>query len=990
MQENVLLPLAMAFLLFIAGIPLWGERNGQAGRFFAIALFGRAAAFLGAVLGVWAAGTFFERVGVLLFGAGIAVSGVFLVAFATSYVGRFRPGASRRLPLYFLPYAVWVWAIRDMPAQTLWQPSPLLSLRLALPLPLVAFSLVYVILPTLAAAALLAPPLWRRVSQARWRLFSLGMLLVLTFLSMPMAARFGILASNTIQSLAYLLVAVAFFVLDRRITTFAAEFVLDNLPNPVLILNAKNEIVEVNPAVVRGLGMPLGEILGRPIEEVCPTLAEVLELGITVETRFEMKERLWAANESVLPSPFGNEEWRALILTDVTHSRRMQEALERAQREMERLQKQWETVINELPQVIALLDECGCVIRANQTLTEWTGHACPSGTALHTALHPQCTASVCYVEALWRDAQKSLAAGNYWEYEVQDEILNRRLLYRFMSVSAPTDEPIFALLIEDVTERYLYEEELRRARDEAEAANRAKSAFLANMSHELRTPLNAIIGYSELLYEDAIDAGDKDMASDLKKIHSAGRHLLTLINDVLDISKIEAGRMQVSLEEVAIRDVIDSVVYTVSGLIEQNGNTFECVVDENVGVIRTDATKLRQILLNLLGNAAKFTEQGKVALRIWRERGKPNDEIVFEISDTGIGIPEEKLPTLFQPFTQVDPSPTRKYGGTGLGLAITKAYVDMLGGTIEVQSEVGKGTTFLVRLPVVSTLVEEALTLPETLEDDTNVLPVIHPDMPVVLVIDDDRKARELMARVLRKEGFAVVEAASGAAGIRLAQEIVPDVIVLDVFMPETDGWMVLQSLKQDRTTADIPVILCTVATERELALALGAAEFIQKPVEYEELARRVRYYVGKSQGEDGGAPRVLVVEDDASMRELLVRLLGRMDIRADEAQNGREALEYVRAHPPVLILLDLMMPEMDGFEFLKHLRADPGLAGIPVIVVTARDLSPAEREQLRRSTQEIIQKGAFDRSQFLNIVHHALQSSTARTAEQSEEEREE
>ena len=593
------------------------------------------------------------------------------------------------------------------------------------------------------------------------------------------------------------------------------------------------------------------------------------------------------------------------------------------------------------------------MIRANQTLTEWTGHACPSGTALHTALHPQCTASVCYVEALWRDAQKSLAAGNYWEYEVQDDILNRRLLYRFMSVSAPTDEPIFALLIEDVTERYLYEEELRRARDEAEAANRAKSAFLANMSHELRTPLNAIIGYSELLYEDAIDAGDKDMASDLKKIHSA-------------------------------------VVYTVSGLIEQNGNTFECVVDENVGVIRTDATKLRQILLNLLGNAAKFTEQGKVALRIWRERGKPNDEIVFEISDTGIGIPEEKLPTLFQPFTQVDPSPTRKYGGTGLGLAITKAYVDMLGGTIEVQSEVGKGTTFLVRLPVVSTLVEEALTLPETLDDDTNVLPVIHPDMPVVLVIDDDRKARELMARVLRKEGFAVVEAVNGEAGLRLAKEILPDVIVLDVFMPETDGWMVLQSLKQDRTTADIPVILCTVATERELALALGAAEFIQKPVEYEELARRVRYYVGKSQGEDGGAPRVLVVEDDASMRELLVRLLGRMDIRADEAQNGREALEYVRAHPPVLILLDLMMPEMDGFEFLTLLRADPGLAGIPVIVVTARDLSPAEREQLRRSTQEIIQKGAFDRSQFLNIVHHALQSSTARTAEQSEEEREE
>ncbi len=985
MQENLLFPLAMAFLLAIAGVPLWGERNEQAGRFFAVTLFGRSLAFVGGILTVLNTSLLLERLGIFTFGLGMVVSGVFLVLFAASYAARLRSGYAKWLPLSFVPYLLWLVAVRDVPVEYFMKPALFLA-NDRLPAKLVVFPVMYVLLPVLATAALLFPSLWRRIPQARWRVFSLVILLLLTFASLPIFVHFGTLASSTIQSLGLLLVGVAFFVLDRRALTFAAEFVLDNLQNPVLILDEKKQIVEVNPAARHMLGMPLEDVLGRPIEDVCPSLAEVLELGITVETRFEMKGRLWAANESSLPSPFGGAQWRVLILTDVTQSRYMQEALERAQREMALLQKQWETVVDELPQVVALLDECGCIIRANRTLEMWTGHSPKAEMSLHQALHPHCTLPVCYLEAVWQNAQTSLKANEYWEYEVDDVVLQRRLLYRFMNITTETDRPLFALLIEDITERYQHEEELRRARDEAEAANRAKSTFLANMSHELRTPLNAIIGYSELLYEDALDAGNREMADDLKKIHGAGRHLLTLINDVLDISKIEAGRMQVAMEEMAVRDITDAVVHTVIGLIEENNNIFEYMIDENVGIVRTDATKLRQILVNLLGNAAKFTENGKVSLRVWREQRRPNDFIVFEVSDTGIGIPEEKIPVLFQPFTQVDPTSTRKHGGTGLGLAITKAYVDMLGGTIEVQSERGKGSSFWVRLPIVSTLTEEAKTLPDALEEETNVLPVIRPDMPVVLVVDDDRKARELMERVLRREGFAVIEATNGPAGLRLAREMLPDVIVLDVFMPESDGWTVLQALKQDATTADIPVILCTVATDRDLALALGAAEFIQKPVEYEELARRVKRYVDNRKDADA-APRVLVVEDDASMRELLVRLLDRMHIHADEAQNGREAIDYVRARVPDLVLLDLMMPEMDGFRFLTLLRADPEFTNLPVIVVTARDLSPEERERLRRSTQEIIRKGAFDRSQFLNIVHNALASTVSQKQEPREEE---
>jgi len=312
----------------------------------------------------------------------------------------------------------------------------------------------------------------------------------------------------------------------------------------------------------------------------------------------------------------------------------------------------------------------------------------------------------------------------------------------------------------------------------------------------------------------------------------------------------------------------------------------------------------------------------------------------------------------------------------------------MLGGTIEVQSELGKGSTFWVRFPVVSTLAEEAKTLPHALEEDTNVLPVIHSEMPIVLIIDDNHESRELMARLLRREGFTVVEATNDQTGLRLAREMLPDVIVLDVFIPKTDGWSLLQALKQDATTVDIPVILCAVATERDLALALGAAEFIRKPVEYEELARRVKRYVDNRK-DTGALPQVLVVEDDPSMRELLVRLLARMDIRADEAQNGREAIEYVRAQIPDLVLLDLMMPEMDGFQFLTWLRADPELTNIPVVVITARDLSPEEQERLQRSTQEIIQKGAFDQSQFLSIVQNALASTVPQKGVQLEEEQE-
>ncbi|MBD1936357.1 urea ABC transporter substrate-binding protein [Microcoleus sp. FACHB-68] len=376
--------------------------------------------------------------------------------------------------------------------------------------------------------------------------------------------------------------------------------------------------------------------------------------------------------------------------------------------------------------------------------------------------------------------------------------------------------------------------ELQAAKDAAEAASRAKSTFLANMSHELRTPLNAIIGYSEMLQEEAIDSGYGEMQPDLDRICIAGKHLLTMIGDILDISKIEAGRMILCPETFDVADLIDEIAVSFRPLIAKNGNTLTVNCDHNLGTMYADLTKLRQSLFNLLSNAAKFTHQGKITLTVSAEEGDTEDSsfIVFSISDTGIGITPAQMANLFQPFTQADASMSRTYGGTGLGLAITQKFCQMQGGEISVKSEAGCGSTFTIRLPVVVKTEEE--TEPGDAEVksqvwDSRVLSL----STTVLVIDDDPDARELIARCLTKQGFRVVASAGGEVGLRLAQELRPDAIILDVMMPRMDGWAVLSALKANPNLADIPVIVLTFVEDKNQGFALGAAEYLIKPVDY-------------------------------------------------------------------------------------------------------------------------------------------------------------
>ncbi len=515
-------------------------------------------------------------------------------------------------------------------------------------------------------------------------------------------------------------------------------------------------------------------------------------------------------------------------------------------------------------------------------------------------------------------------------------------------------------------------DEIRQKGAQLEAANQLKSQFLANMSHELRTPLNAIIGVTEMLLEDARDLKRDDEIEPLERVLRAGRHLLELINDILDLSKIEAGKMDLHADTFPVALLVGDVVKTIEMLAGKNGNRLVLDCPAGIGSMHADQIRVRQVLLNLMSNANKFTKNGTVSVTVRREAREGRDWVAVAVADTGIGMTPEQLSRLFNDFVQADASTTRKYGGTGLGLAISRRLCQMMGGEITVTSELGKGSTFLMNLPAEYGAMPVAIpgrpaTSPPTAEA---------PRGSLILVIDDDQSVLDLTERFLTRKGFKVVTASDGHEGLRLARELHPAAITLDVLMPQLDGWTVLAAIKGDPELADIPVILMTIIDDRTRGYALGATEYLIKPVNREKLTSALRAACGTA------GRRVLVIDDDDLMRQGVCQSLRRDGWEVSEAANGRLGIDSLGQLRPDAIMLDLMMPEMDGFEFLVEMRSKPEWRDIPVLVVTAKDLTAEERARLNGHVERVMDKGSAELAELLGEIGQVLEVSITRRRE--------
>jgi PAS domain S-box-containing protein len=734
-----------------------------------------------------------------------------------------------------------------------------------------------------------------------------------------------------------------------------AESLIKNAPDPVFVSDLEGKILQANDAVSQVLGFRPDELIEQSLSkfisaeetrEFTAALREVVAKGVTRNARLNPR----SASGEVIPTTLN-----ASALRDLDGRVIGAIGILRDMRELDKARAYAESLIKFAPDPVFVSDLEGKILQANDAVSELTGFR-PDEVieqSLSRFISPEETRE--FTAALKEVVAKGVT---------RDARLNPR------SASGETiATTLNASALRDVDGRVIGAigilrdmRELDKARQAAEIANRAKSQFLANMSHELRTPLNAIILYTELLRDEASDRHLDVFLPDLKKIHGAAKHLLALINDVLDLSRIESGKLELHPETFDVSTLVRDVVTTIQPLAQKNANTLNVNCPEGIGSMHADPTKVRQSLFNLLSNACKFTEGGTVRLEVERDGSWFN----FRVIDTGIGITPEHLSNLFKPFSQVDPSATRRFGGSGLGLAITRHFSQAMGGDIAVESQPGVGSTFTIRLPAGDAGGSHEAGIPAAVMTSSSA----KPRRDVVLVIDDDPTTREVLGQFLGKKGIRVVTASGGEEGLAMARQLHPRAITLDVVMPKMDGWKVLSTLKADPELAKIPVVLLTILDERQKGFRLGAADYLVKPVDPGRLTAALQRYAG-----DPAARRILVVDDDADLRRRLGKLLEKDGWTVAEAADGREALSRLDERPS-LVLLDLIMPGTDGFAFLAELRRRPEYRSLPVIVLTAKDLAAADHERLRGSIEAVIQKGSLDSDELLAELEAALAAS--------------
>jgi len=510
--------------------------------------------------------------------------------------------------------------------------------------------------------------------------------------------------------------------------------------------------------------------------------------------------------------------------------------------------------------------------------------------------------------------------------------------------------------------------ELQSANQELARANKLKSEFLANVSHELRTPLSAIIGFSQILLDGIDGPVNEEQLQDITQVNKSGQSLLSLINQILDLSKIEAGKMELSLERVELPMLISAVLDSISPLAQEKGLRIDTRFPPGLPAVEGDAARLKQILINLLSNAVKFTDRGRIEVI-----AQPSGRMVrIAVKDTGIGISREAQKLIFDEFVQGDGSSTRRHGGTGLGLSIVRKLVEMHGGVITVISEPGMGSTFTFTVPAWATGQGTATPLqPRPLRRPNQGLPGT-----AILVVDDDPSVRQLISRHLEQEGWKTVQASNATDALQLARESRPMLITLDIMMPDASGWWVLEKLKEDPQTAGIPVLVVTIVEDQRLVFALGASDYLGKPYDRGALIAKIHRLLPRLEGK-----RVLVVDDDAEARTMLAKILN--EERADVvlATGGDEAMSLIAQAPPDLVLLDLMMPGMSGFEMVARLRAQPAGASIPVMIVSAKELTAEDVLTLNGHVQRFVAKGSIEPEGLTNAVRQLLGQSKSQGA---------
>ncbi len=512
--------------------------------------------------------------------------------------------------------------------------------------------------------------------------------------------------------------------------------------------------------------------------------------------------------------------------------------------------------------------------------------------------------------------------------------------------------------------------ELFYAKEKAESAAKAKSEFLANMSHELRTPLNAIIGFCEILIEDAAEIGQVGFVNDLNKIHHSGKDLLALINDILDLSKIEVKKMDVNIAAFDLHEMIQTVLDTLEPYAKINNNIIKVKKSKKSIMLRSDEMKIRQILFNLITNACKHSENSDINLIIQQEEIEQIHKISFKVQDFGVGIPKSQLRKIFDPFNQADSTENIKIKGTGLGLTIARAYSELLGGNIHVESEENKGATFTSQ--ILQDYFSPKEKKAQILLDKPSELPSSSDKREEkILVIDDDIVFLDLINTRLVKDGFIVHTSNSGEKGLRKAKQILPDIIILDIVMPDIDGWTVYKKLKSTPLLAEIPVIIVTIGDYQKMAKDFGVVDFLSKPINWGILSKILDKYKTIAHSR-----HLLVVDDDSTTRIILRKMLVKDGWRVAEAENGKDAIKRIEEEKPELILLDLLMPVMDGFELLNVLKDDDEFKKIPIIVITSKDLTEEDYAFLTDNVDRVIQKGKYTRQELIMRINTAIKES--------------